>query len=259
MIHNWYHRHTHVPQLFFSSLARSKCPCVILLPFTFILRPVARQKPCNILFLFFFLLRLGSSDRSYFKLPKNFIRLFSRMHSGFGIYHLTVWLNYHLYYENFSHHQSLRDSKSSQISKTLFRILADLINSVVWILSTRPLISKFSSPFANPLVTVPRAPITIGITIIFTFHSVFNFSISRQSPGTYPSFHFHSILLFGRPGQQSPQFCKFSFCCWSLYVRVIWPRLSDLFVYQNPGGVCTFNSPGQNLACAYTIYLYGQI
>ena len=32
--------------------------------------------------------------------------------------------------------------------------------------STRPLISKASSPFNNPLVTVPKAPITIGIIII---------------------------------------------------------------------------------------------
>ena len=28
--------------------------------------------------------------------------------------------------------------------------------------STRPVISKSSTPFNNPLVTVPRAPITVG-------------------------------------------------------------------------------------------------
>ena len=62
-----------------------------------------------------------------------------------------------------------------QVSKTLLCILADLNNAVIWIVSTRPLISKSCSPFTNPLVTVPRAPITIGITVTLMFHSFFNF------------------------------------------------------------------------------------
>ena len=32
--------------------------------------------------------------------------------------------------------------------------------------STRPPTSKSSSPFSNPLVTVPKAPITIGILLL---------------------------------------------------------------------------------------------
>ena len=48
-------------------------------------------------------------------------------------------------------HWSLSDSKSPQVSRTLISILADFNNSVV-----------------------PRAPITIGITITFMFHSFFN-------------------------------------------------------------------------------------
>ena len=42
--------------------------------------------------------------------------------------------------------------------------------------STCPLISKSSSPFINPLVTVPRALIIIDITVTFMFHSFFQFS-----------------------------------------------------------------------------------
>ena len=38
-------------------------------------------------------------------------------------------------------------------------------------LSLSPL---FPSPFTNPLVTVPRAPIIIGITVTFMFHGFFN-------------------------------------------------------------------------------------
>ena len=44
--------------------------------------------------------------------------------------------------------------------------------------STRPLISKSSRLFNNPLVTVPRAPIIIGINITFIFQSFFN-SLAR--------------------------------------------------------------------------------
>ena len=69
-------------------------------------------------------------------------------------------------------HWSLRDSKSLQVSRTLLSILADLNNEVAWIVLTRPLISKSSSPFNIPSVPVP---ITIGINVTFMFHSFFNF------------------------------------------------------------------------------------
>ena len=64
-------------------------------------------------------------------------------------------------------HLSLSDSKSPQISRTHLSILAVLNNAVVCIVSIRPPTSKPSSPFNNPLVTVPKAPITIGIIVNF--------------------------------------------------------------------------------------------
>ena len=89
-------------------------------------------------------------------------------------------------YQSFSHqrklmifHWRLSDSKSPQVSRTFLSILAIFYNAVVWMVSTRPPTSKSSRAFNNPLVTVPKAPITIGI--IF------------------------------QPGQQSRQFCRFSF------------------------------------------------
>ena len=37
--------------------------------------------------------------------------------------------------------------------------------------STRPPTSKSSSPFNNPLITIPKAQITVGMIVSFTFHS----------------------------------------------------------------------------------------
>ena len=66
--------------------------------------------------------------------------------------------------------------KSPQVSRTLFSILADQNDALVWLVSTRPLISKSFSPCTNPLVCVPIKQITIGITVIFIFHNFFQFS-----------------------------------------------------------------------------------
>ena len=72
-------------------------------------------------------------------------------------------------------HWSLRDTKSPQVSRTLLSIMTVLNNVVVWMVSTRPPTSKSSSAFSNPLVTLPNAPITIGIIVTFMFHIFFQF------------------------------------------------------------------------------------
>ena len=86
-------------------------------------------------------------------------------------------------------HLSLSDSKYPQISRTLLGILAVLNNVVVWMVSTRPSTSKSSSSFSNLLVTVPNAPITIGIIVTCIFHSFFS-SLARSR---YLSFFSHSF------------------------------------------------------------------
>ena len=60
--------------------------------------------------------------------------------------------------------------------------------------STRPPTSKSSSPFSNPLVTVPNALITIDILVTCMFHSFFN-SLARSR---YLSFfsHYFSFNLW---------------------------------------------------------------
>ena len=104
--------------------------------------------------------------------------------------------HYYLFIDSFSHqcklmvfHWSLSDSKSLQVSRTLLSILVVLHNAVVSMVSIRPLTSKPSSPFNNPLVTVPKAPITIGIIVTWTFHIFFN-SLAKSR---YLSFFSHSF------------------------------------------------------------------
>ena len=88
-------------------------------------------------------------------------------------------------------HWSLRDSKSPLVSRTLLSILAVLNHVVIWMISTRPPTSKSFSPFSNPLVIVPNAPIKIGIIVTFMFHSFFN-SLARSRDLSFfsPSFSF---------------------------------------------------------------------
>ena len=71
-------------------------------------------------------------------------------------------------------HRSLSDNKSPEVSGTLLSILAVFNNGVVWMVSTRPPTSKSSVYFSNPLVTVPKAPTTIGLIVTRMFHIFFN-------------------------------------------------------------------------------------
>ena len=91
-------------------------------------------------------------------------------------------------------HWGLSDSKSPQVSRTLLSILAVFNNAVVWMVSTRPPTSKSSRPFSNPFVTVPKAPVTIGIIVTFMFHSFFN-SLAR-SRYLSPFSHSFSFILW---------------------------------------------------------------
>ena len=84
---------------------------------------------------------------------------------------------------------SLLDIKSPQVSRSFLSILDDLNNTVVWTVFTHPVFSKSSNPCTNPLLTVPRAPITIGIIVTFMFHSFFH----SQARPRYLSLFSHSF------------------------------------------------------------------
>ena len=92
-------------------------------------------------------------------------------------------------------HWSLSDSKSPQVSRTLLSILAVLNNAVVWMVTTQPPTSKSSRPFNNPLVTVTKATISIGIIVTFMFHSFFQISSEVEVLILlFPLFQFYSVV-----------------------------------------------------------------
>ena len=127
-------------------------------------------------------------------------------------------------------HWSLSDSKFPRVSRTLLSILVVLSNVVVWMVSTRPPTSKSSSPISNPLVTVPNAPITIGIIITFMFHSLFN----SQARSWYLSFFSHSfsfILWLARTAESTILHILF-------FMVIIWSGL----LAEIRGSVCMSKS-----------------
>ena len=115
-------------------------------------------------------------------------------------------------------HWSLSDSKSPQVSRTLLSILAILNNAVVWMVSTRSLTSKSSSPFNNPLGTVRKVPITIGIIVTIMFHNFFN-SLPRSRYLSFFSHSFSFILWSAKTAKstilQVLFFCVYYYKVWS--------------------------------------------
>ena len=152
-------------------------------------------------------------------------------------------------------HWCLSDSRSSQVSRTFLSILADLSNAVVWIVSTRLLISKSSSPFINPSMTLPRTQITVGTTITFMLHS---FSVLKQGLDTYLSFRFLSVLPCDQPERHGLLLSRF---CYLLTItrsgrlaKIVW----TVCIYKK-SEFSASHFLGRILGCAYTICSYDQI
>ena len=150
-------------------------------------------------------------------------------------------------------HWSLSDSESLQVSMSLLSLLAVFNNVVVWMVSTRLPTTKSSSPFSNSLVTVPNAPVTIGIIVTYMFHSFYN-SLSRSR---YLSFsHSFSFILW------SAETAKSTILQVLFFLLVI---IKSGLLAEIRWSVCMSHKSlyvfflGQVLGCAYTICLYGQI
>ena len=101
-------------------------------------------------------------------------------------------------------HRRLSDSKSPRISRTLFSIMAYLINVVVWMVSARLPISNSSSFLFKPLGIVPSSLITVGITVTLMFHSFFS-SLARSRYLSLPFLSFTFTLWSTRTAMSTIQ------------------------------------------------------
>ena len=105
--------------------------------------------------------------------------------------------------------------------------------------SSRPLISKSFSLCTNASVTVPRVPFTIGIIAPFMFHSFFD-SLAKSRYLSYFSLCFNFTQGSARTAKSTV--LQALFFCLLLLGLVVWRRLGDLFICQNPIGVSAFIS-----------------
>ena len=94
--------------------------------------------------------------------------------------------------------------------------------------STRPPGSKFFSPFNNPLVIVPKAPITINIIVTFMFQSFFT------SPARSKYLSFFSLSFSFSLWSKKFTILQVHFFCRLLLGLVFWPRLGEPFICQSP-------------------------
>ena len=129
-------------------------------------------------------------------------------------------------------HWSLSDSNSSNVSWTLLCILTDIKSSGVWMVTSCPLISQPSRHCINYLVTLPSSPITIGITDNFILHRFFS------SLTIYRNLYLFSLSFNFTRGSAKTETSNIRlvifFFSWLSINLVVWPRLGDLFVSQNP-------------------------
>ena len=102
-----------------------------------------------------------------------------------------------------------------------------------------PLIFKSFSTCINPLVSVPRAPITLGIIVTFMYLSFFQFSSKiNVLIFLFTFFQFYSVVSRESKvhNSASPLFCWLSL---GLVVRL---RLNDPIQTENLRGVCASHS-----------------
>ena len=155
-------------------------------------------------------------------------------------------------------HRRLSDSKSPQVSRTLLSVLAVFINAVVWMVSARPPTFKSSRPFNNLLVTVPKAPITIGTIVSFIFYSFFH-SLARSR---YLSFFSHSFnfILWSAETAKSTILQIFFFFLLLIIIRsglLVEIRWSVCMSKSHRSLWVSFSRTGSGL-CIYHFW-YGQI
>ena len=127
---------------------------------------------------------------------------------------------------------SLSEKKSSKVSRSLLRILADLNNAVVRRVFSCPLISNSSSPSCNPLVTVTRGPISlVSRSLSYSIVVVF-FQLSSKVQVLIFSLSFNFTLWSAGTAKSINQHFSFLSFCWPSLCLVVWLGLHDPFDFH---------------------------
>ena len=104
-------------------------------------------------------------------------------------------------------------------------------------ISTRSLISDTFIPCTNLWVTVIREPVTTDRTATFMHLFFFN-SLAKSKYLSFFSLSFSFALWSAGTENSTIQQVALLLFLLTNYSLVVWPRLGDLFVSQNPRGVC---------------------
>ena len=214
---------------------------------------------------------------------------FSRTASGLSVYHLLVGSNfsnhtnfpvdhlahsvafglvrfscyYHYFY--FYHYNfnllrvfPLLECQKVSFSRTRLSILTNLNNAVVWMVFTRPFIFKTSHPcFKRTNYNWYHRHFHVPLLVFFCF----TFSILSKDPGIYLFLQFYPMPSRNSKVHYSTGslFFFLFFFFWLSPGLVVWLRLDDSFLSQDPREVCASHFPGRILGCAHTICSNGQI
>ena len=119
--------------------------------------------------------------------------------------------------------------------------------------STRPLTSKSSRSFYQSFGDCTKSANYKQYNRDFQFPQFFN-SLTRSRYISFFSFAF-SFTIWLAETTKSTILQVLFFCCRLLQSLVVWPRLSDPFVCENPIGVCESDFPGKILGCALLLLL----
>ena len=155
-------------------------------------------------------------------------------------------------------HWILNDNKS-----TLLSILANLNSAVVWMVSTHSLISKSSSLFTTPLVTVPRPPVIIGTTVTFMFHSLSFFPFPSKVQVLillFAFFQFYSMVNRDSKGHNSASSLVFFVFFWGGGVIIRSGRLAkfrwSVCISKSQRGLCISFSRTDSELCIYHFFTW---
>ena len=116
--------------------------------------------------------------------------------------------------------------------------------------------SKSSNPCINPLVIVPRPPITIGITVTFMFHRFFQFPTKVQVLILlFTFFQLYFVVSRNSKVYNSANSLFLLFLIINRYDRLAEIRWS-VYIFKSQRSLCVSSSTMDSELCIYHLFLW---